>query len=156
MSVVKAALALAKLTPDDIVLDIGCGDGRVPIIAAKYFKSKGICVEINESLCALAEANIRLNGVEGLVEVACQDLFMYSYSKATVLYAYLYGSILSFLSNKIEAEMRRGSRIITIDFPIAGWVPIAVKKVIDEGGLVRSIYLYVIGASNPGSWVLTY
>lgn len=154
ISVVKSALDLAKVSHDDVVLDIGCGDGRVPIVAAKYFGSRGICVELDDNICALAEANVIYNKVDKKVSVVCQDFFKFDYSIATVLYAYLYGSILSLISEKIETELRRGSRVLTIDFPIEGWVPLKIRRIIDEGGVIRSIYMYVIGISNPSSWVL--
>jgi tRNA G37 N-methylase Trm5 len=156
ISVVKAALSVAKVDKSDVVMDLGCGDGRVPVIAAKYHGARGICVEIDDTLCALAEANARYNNVEGLVEVECRDLFTYNYSRATVIYAYLYGSILSFLSSKFEKELSEGSRILTIDFPIHGWIPLLIKRLIDESGVIRSIYLYVMGISNPSAWVLRY
>ena len=156
VSVIKAALEVAKVDKNDVVMDLGCGDGRVPIIAAKYHGARGICVEINDNLCALAEANAIYNGVDNLVEVACHDLFTYDYSRATVIYAYLYGSILSVLSSKFEKELIKGSRILAIDFQIHGWIPILVKRLIDDAGVIRSIYLYVIGVSNPSAWVLKY
>jgi len=148
LSVVRAALALAEAGPLDVVVDLGCGDGRVAIIAAKYHGSRGMCVEIDEHLCALALANAIENNVSDRVEVYCGDMFDFDCSRATVVYAYLYGSVLSSLAKKLEKELRRGSRVLTLDFKIDGWVPKKLKRVLTESRVVRTVWLYEVGYST--------
>lgn len=152
--VVGEALGIARVNHRDVVVDLGCGDGRVPIIAAKRFGAKGVCVELDDSLCSLALANVKLNSVDHMVDVVRADMFAFDVRRASVVYAYHYGSILRMLSEKLDVELRRGSRVITLDFRLESWVPLLVKGVIDEGGLPRTIYLYLVGVSNPSSWVL--
>jgi len=156
VEIIAYALSLARVTEKDTVYDLGCGDGRVPIIAAKYLGAKGVCVEIDDNLCALAQANIYNNNVEDKVSVVCSDMFTTNLSKATVIYTYLYTSVNKRLSRKIESEIKEGSRIITIDMPIPHWVPFTLRRLYDKNGILRTIYLYIIGISNPSSWRITF
>lgn len=156
IEIIAYALSLAKVTENDIVYDLGCGDGRVPIIAAKYLGANGVCVEIDDNLCALAQANIYYNNLKEKVSVICEDMFTTDLSNATVIYTYLYTSVNKRLSEKLESEIKDGTRIITIDMPIPNWVPFTLRRLYDKNGVLRTIYLYIMGISNPSSWRITF
>ncbi len=144
VEVVIAALKLAGVGAGDVVYDLGCGDGRVPIIAAKYFGAEGYCVEVREDLCAVAEANARLNGVSEKVHVVCRDLFKTVISNATVVFTYMYPSINRRVFEKIKREVGAGVRFITIDFPVPGEEVAGYTEVYVEGyRFPRRIFLYI-------------
>lgn len=152
LDAVAMALAVADVNENDIVYDLGCGDGRVAIVSSKHLGARSVCVEIDPDLCVLAEANAWFNGVLEQVRIMCNDFMKVDLSPATVVYTYLYSSINRRLAGKLEREMRPGSRVVTLDFPIPGWVPFKVRRFYDEKGYLRTVWLYVIGVSNPGSW----
>lgn len=142
--VVIAALALAQVSNRDVVYDLGCGDGRVPIIAAKYFGAKGYCVELREALCALAEANARLNGVSDKVHIICRDLFETDISNATVVFTYMFPSLNKKIFEKIKREGKMGIRVITIDFPVPGEKVVRYTEVPVEGyAFPRRVFLHI-------------
>ncbi len=146
--VIITALKLAKVTRNDTVYDLGAGDGRVLIVAAKEFGSRCVGVEIDERLCGVIEVAAKYHGVDDKIEVLCNDFFSVDLSNATVVYMYLYRSINEELALKLDRELRLGSRIVTIDFPIPGWIPLTVKRLVDRTGLIRTIFLYFKGASS--------
>ncbi len=146
--VIITALKLARAGSNDVVYDLGAGDGRVLVIAAKEFHSKCVGIEIDKRLCGVIEVAARYHGVEDKVKVICDDFFSVSLSDATIVYMYLYRSINEELASKLDKELRPGARIVTIDFPIPGWTPLLVKRLIDRTGLIRTIFLYMKGVSN--------
>lgn len=148
--VIVEALKLARVRARDIVYDLGAGDGRVVVIAAKEYGAHGVGVEIDERLCGVIEVVAKYYGVSDKVEVICDDFFRVDVSPATVVYMYLYRSINEETAVKLEKELRDGARIVTVDFPIPGWIPIALRRLTDRTGLTRTVFLYVKGASNPG------
>ena len=152
LKAIAMALAVADVRPGETLYDLGCGDGRVPIIAAKHLGSKSVCVELQPDLCVLAEANAVYNGVAEKVRVVCKDFMEASLNDADVVYAYLYTSINELLSKKYEKELREGSRIVTLDFPIPGWAPFKIRRFYDDRGYLRTVLLYIMGVSNPSSW----
>src|SRR5262245_63584831 len=89
-NIVDKMLQVAKVTKDDYVFDLGSGDGRIPITTAKVYGARGLGVDINPKLVALARANAKKAGVENLVEFRVQDLFKTSVKEATVVGLYLF------------------------------------------------------------------
>ncbi len=149
LSIVYEALRFVKPTPCDILYDLGCGDGRVVVIAARDFGvRKAVGVEIDEALATIAALRAREEGVEDRVEIIEGDMFEIDVSPATIVYIYMYASINERLAPKLERELKPGARIVTIDFPIPGWVPVRIRRVEDEAGRLRSIYLFVRGVSD--------
>ncbi len=146
--IIIRALRLAGVNKFDVVYDLGCGDGRVVTIAAKYFKSLGVCIEVDPILCSVARLIAEINGVSDSVEIVCGNYYELSLRGATVIYTYLFPSTLNKLKHKFEDECRPGTRIITLDFAISGWIPIAIRRVEDSLGITRTIRVYVIGFSD--------
>jgi SAM-dependent methyltransferase len=152
LKAIMLALSLADVNEDDRLVDVGCGDGRVCIVASKYLKAHCTCVEIDEELCALAEANAMHNHVRERVNIVCGDAFQQDFREFSVVYMYMYRSFNDAISKKLDKELLKGSRVVTVDFPISEWIPITLRRTVDEKGVNRTVFLYVIGISNPSSW----
>jgi len=148
------ALSLAKVREWDSFADIGCGDRRAAIMASKYFKAKSTCIELREDLCALSYANAIYNNVSDKFSLICQDARKVVYNEFDVVYIYMFPTFIEEISKKLDEEMRLGSRLITLDFPVKNWIPILMRRFQDEVGISRSIFLYLTGISNPSSWRL--
>jgi len=136
--------------PRDTVLDLGCGDGRTVVYAAMR-GARGVCIEINRVLCNIAEISARIGGVQDRVKIICDDFFRVDLRSIdpTLVYVYLYPSVLEELSRKFENELRPGTIIVSLDFAIRGWSPVFVKKLLDEHEHVHAVWIYVVGVSNP-------
>lgn len=138
---------LARLKPDDVFYDLGCGDGRVVIRAVKEGVKKGVCVEINSSLIERAKEAAQKEGVIDRIEFINDDFFRVSLEDATVVYMYLLTSVNRALKPKLEAELREGARVVTLDFEIPGWKPIQVVEIALPSRMAK-LFLYVKGLSN--------
>ena len=157
-SVVSDMLNLAQVGPKDFVIDLGSGDGRIVLTAAKVFGARGFGVDINEKLVKEANEAARLQGVADRASFTIQDLFKTDISKATVLTMYLLPNTVNMLKDKLLAELRPGARIISHDYPLTGWVPEDTKqfdledKVAITGVTTTIIYLYKVPAKITGDW----
>lgn len=144
--VVRAMLKVANVTPDDIVYDLGCGDGRIVVIAAKEFKvKKAVGIEIDREKYKLALAKVRDEGVEDKVEIIHGDFFETYIGDATVVTLFLLTSVNEMLRPKLERELKDGTRVVSHEFRIPGWKQERVVEVRDDNGLLHTIYLYVKG-----------
>ena len=149
MRVVRKALELAWVNRCDTLYDLGSGDGRVVVTAAaEYGVRKAVGVEIDDVLAELARANAREKGVADRVLILEEDFFRVPLGEATVVYLYLYMSINEALKPKLEKELEPGARVVTIDFPVPGWTPVRIKRLLDEAGIPRTIRVYMLGISN--------
>jgi SAM-dependent methyltransferase len=120
-NVAEAMLALAGVTPRDVVYDLGSGDGRLPILAAQLHGARGVGIEIDAALVALSRTNARDAGVSERVTFVEGDLFTADISPATVVTLYLSRSVLRQLEPKLRTELRPGTRIVSHQFWIDGW-----------------------------------
>jgi len=130
----------------DIFYDLGCGDGRVVIEVAKRFGIKAIGIEARLDLVEMARKKALREGVSDKVEIIYGDFFKIPLYNATIVYAYLLTSVNKLLRPKLESELRPGTRVVTLDFEIPGWKPVAVRKFHDR--IDRKLYLYIIGVSD--------
>lgn len=153
IKVIKTALSLGKVGEGDVLLDMGAGDGRVVLEAARR-GAISVAVEISPFLAEVIRVKTEEEGLMDKIIVIEASFMDVDLSNATVVYQYLYPSIIEKLKKKYETELRIGSRILSIDFPISGWIPIRVKRIIDENGILRTVFLYILGLSNPSSWHL--
>lgn len=144
-AVADAMLQLAGVTRDDVVYDLGSGDGRIVIIAAQKYGARGVGVEIDAKLVALARQNVREAGVGDRVSFAEADLFTTDISPASVVTLYLSGSINRRLEPKLKRELRPGARIVSHQFLIGGWRP---DKTVRPD--FSDIYLWII-PRTPGA-----
>ena len=143
--VIDRIFKLVELSERDVFYDLGCGDGRVAIEAAKRYGARAVCIEIRQDLVEKAIRRVKKEGVEDLVKVIHGNFFEIPLSDATVVYMYLLTSVNKLLKPKLKRELRIGTRIITLDFEIPGWRPVHVEN---SGGWQGTIYLYVKGVSD--------
>jgi precorrin-6B methylase 2 len=147
--VIDLVLKALDLREGDVLYDLGCGDGRIPVEAAKRYPiKKAVCVEIREDLVERARERAKREGVEDRVEIIRGDFFRVPIKDATAVYMYLLTSVNEQLKPKLERELREGARVVTLDFQIPGWKPV---RTIGGSGWQRTLYVYVIGKSNKGT-----
>jgi SAM-dependent methyltransferase len=157
-SVVTDMLKLANVSASDFVIDLGSGDGRIVLTAAKVFGARGFGVEIQEKLVKLSNEAAEKEGIADRVKFITQDLFKTDISQATVLTMYLLPNTVNMLKDKLLAELRPGTRIISHDYPLAGWLPEQYvsmdleDKVAISGVTTTLIYLYMVPAKVAGRW----
>jgi cyclopropane fatty-acyl-phospholipid synthase-like methyltransferase len=121
-NIADAMLKLAEVTANDLVLDLGSGDGRLPIIAAQKYGARGIGIEIDPKLVALSRRIANEAEVANRVSFIAGDLFEADLSQATVITAYLSPSIMKILEPRLRA-LKPGTRIVSHQFPMAAWQP---------------------------------
>ncbi|RLE49631.1 MAG: SAM-dependent methyltransferase [Candidatus Methanomethylicota archaeon] len=144
--VVRRALELVGVREGDVVYDLGSGDGRFVLTAAKEFNAKAVGIEIRRSLVEEALRRIRKEKLEEQAQVVHGDMFQANISDATVVTLYQLKSINRALRPMLEDQLKPGTRVVAVDFPIEGWKPILVEKV--KGGWLSkkyyTIYVYVV------------
>jgi SAM-dependent methyltransferase len=150
---VQAMLKLAGVNNSDIVYDLGCGDGRIVVAAAKNYGAHGVGIDINPVRIAEAKENARKAGVESLVRFEENDLFQADIHEATVVTLFLLSSVNAKLLPKLLKELKPGTRIVsnTFDFGDA-WKPekeFIVESAGDDAFLSRRLFLWRV--PEPGS-----
>ena len=127
--VIDRMLELAEVKPGDVVYDIGSGDGAIIIRAAKKYGVKGVGIEIDQDLVLKARNNAFREQVEHLVEFRAQDAFTADVSPATVVTLYMLPDFNAKLRPMLDRQLKPGSRVVSHDYPIQGWVPDRVERV---------------------------
>ena len=155
--VVERMLALAKTGPADRVMDLGSGDGRIVIAAAKRYGARGIGIEIDGKLVAVSRENAQRAGVADRVAFEEQDVLLADLSRATVVTLYLLPFLIDRLQPKLLDELPPGARIVSHSFPMKGWKPDRVEKVrVDATGPRQggesTIFLWTVPAQARGFW----
>lgn len=139
-NVVKAMLELAKVGENDILYDLGSGDGRIPIAAAKQFGIRAVGIDIDPQRIREANDNARTAGVTNLVSFREEDLFQSDIGEATVVTLYLLQSLNVKLRPKLLSELKPGTRIVSHSFDMADqWEPEETRRVEN-----RNIYLWTV------------
>ncbi|NWF57870.1 MAG: class I SAM-dependent methyltransferase [Fischerella sp.] len=144
--VVDAMLKLANVGPNDVIYDLGSGDGRIPITAAQKYGIRGVGVDIDPQRVREANANAQKAKVTNQVEFRQQDLFQTDLSEATVVTLYLLPDINLKLRPKLLQELKPGTRIVSHAFDMGEWKPQQVERV--DG---RTIYLWVVPEQVPAN-----
>ena len=145
-ALVERMLQMAKVTPSDYVIDLGSGDGRTVITAAKKFGVKALGIEYNPDMVELSKRNAEIEGVAGRAEFIKADIFATDFSKATVITMYL----LPQLNLKLRPtllDMKPGTRLVSHAFSMDDWQPDQTESV--EG---RTAYLWIVPAKVEGTW----
>jgi SAM-dependent methyltransferase len=122
-AIADAMLQLAGVTKDDVVYDLGSGDGRIVILAAQKYGARGVGIEIDPKLVAISRQVAQEGNVADRVEFIEGDLFTADISQATVVMLYLSSSMNRQLEPKLRTELRPGTRIVAHQFPIGKWTP---------------------------------
>ena len=129
MPVVRALLELADVGPQDLVLDLGSGDGRIPITAATAFGARGVGIEIDPALVTQARAKARAAGVEDKVEFRLGDMYAADVRSATVVTLFLHPGPNLKLREKLRSDLQPGSRVVSYVWDMGGWTPAEVRRV---------------------------
>lgn len=137
--VVEAMLEMAKVKKGDVLYDLGSGDGRIPITAARRFGIRAVGIDIDPERIAEAEANARNAGVTRLVTFRRQDLFTTDFGEASVVTLYLLESLNAKLRPRLLAQLRPGTRIVSHAFSMGDWKPEKERTV--DGS---TIYLWTV------------
>lgn len=140
--VVDRMLRLAAVSKIDVVYDLGCGDGRIPITAAKQFGARGVGVDIDPQRIAEANANAKLAGVAHLVTFKLQDAMATDLSDATIVTLYLLSSSNLKLRPLLTRQLKPGARIVSHAFSMGDWTPASVDNFVDSSGTTRTLYLW--------------
>jgi hypothetical protein len=143
-----AMLKAARVSAQDYVVDLGAGDGKIPIAAAKHFGARALGVEYNPQLVKLAQCNVRAEGVDGKVEIREGDIFQTDFGEATVLTLYLLSDLNMRLRPTI-LRMRPGTRVVSNTFKMGDWSPDEFIEA--EIGNTRA-YLWIVPAAVEGVW----
>jgi len=141
--IVEKMLELAKVTSDDVVYDLGSGDGRIVITAAQKYGAHAVGVEINPDLYRQSSDRIKELGLTDRAHIMCEDMFDVSLSRATVVTLYLLTSFNEKLRPKLETQLHSGARIVCHDFHIPGWDADKVVDVTSKNGIPHKLYLYI-------------
>jgi SAM-dependent methyltransferase len=149
-ALVERMLTMAQATPNDFVVDLGAGDGRIAIAAARKFGAKSMGIEFNPDMVALSKKNAAKDGVGEKVEFVRGDIFETDFSKATVVTMYLLPTLNAKLRPKI-LDMKPGTRVASHQFDMEDWEPDELDTF--EG---RRAYLWIVPAKVQGGWKLRF
>jgi SAM-dependent methyltransferase len=141
--VVDAMLRLAEVRAGDVVYDLGCGDGRFVIRAARDYGARGVGIDIDPRRIEEANTLARQAGVTDRVRFVVQDLFKSDFSEASVVVLFLYSELNAKLEPKLRGELRPGSRVVSHQFGIGHWLP-RRSETIWSGSLDHKIHLWVV------------
>ena len=143
--VVERMLTLADTTSRDTVYDLGCGDGRIPIAAAKMYGAHGVGLDIDPKLVALAKSNARTAGVQNLVQFRVQNVLDADISPATIVTLYLLSSSNERLRPMLQKQLRPGARIVSHAFSMGrAWPADKVDQFVSARGDEVTLYLWRI------------
>jgi SAM-dependent methyltransferase len=140
--VVDRMLQLARVGKDDVVYDLGCGDGRIPITAATTYGARGVGVDIDPQRVAEATANVRQAGVSHLVTIKQQDAMATDLTDATVVTLYLLSSSNLKLRPILTRQLKPRVRIVSHAFSMGDWQPDKVETFMDRSNSPRTLYLW--------------
>jgi tRNA A58 N-methylase Trm61 len=141
-------LTLAKLKPGETFFDLGSGDGRAAIMAAKDFEAQAFGVELREDLVKKAINTVSENGLSSKVKIMNSDMFNVDISSANVIFLYLTTSANEKIKPKLEAELKPGTRVVSHDYEVVGWHPVKKVNFCENKTLgypTHTIYLYKRG-----------
>ena len=141
---VKQMLLLGGVQRGDVLYDLGCGDGRIPITAAQLYGTRGVGLDIDPARIEVSRRSARKEGVLGRVTFRREDLFEADISEATVVTLFLWPEVTRALRQKLLRDLRPGTRIVSYFWEIADWVP--DREIAVDG---RPIYLWTIPPKRP-------
>ncbi|MCU0537155.1 MAG: class I SAM-dependent methyltransferase [Hydrococcus sp. Prado102] len=143
-AVVDGMLELANVTGDDVLYDLGSGDGRIPVTAAQKYGTRGVGIDINPQRIQEANENAQNAGVTDRVQFRQEDLFETDFSEATVVTLYLLPELNVKLRPRLLQELKPGTRIVSHAFDMGEWEP---ERTVQIDG--KTIYLWVVPENPP-------
>ncbi|MBM4261551.1 MAG: methyltransferase domain-containing protein [Deltaproteobacteria bacterium] len=156
--VVDEMIKLGEVKATDYVIDLGSGDGRIIITAAKTAKARGLGVDIDSKLVELSNSNAKSAGVADRAEFVERDMFKTDISKASVLMLYVLPEFMQRLRSKVQNELKPGTRVVAHDYHMGDWYPdriveLTVPEKIEANGTDKAyLYLWVVPTMVQGSW----
>ena len=155
--VVERMLALAGTGPQDLVVDLGSGDGRIVIAAARSFGARGLGIDFDARLVAAARESARAAGVADKVRFVEDDVLRADISQATVVTVYLLPDLIWKLQPRFISELQPGTRIVSHAFQMSGWQPdrsetLRVASPHPGQGAASTLYLWIVPANVRGTW----
>jgi hypothetical protein len=143
MEVAQKMLEIAKVQSDDVVYDLGSGDGRIVILAAQKFGAHAVGVELDSDLYLKSSERIRKLGLQDRAQILHENMFEVNVRHATVVTLYLLTAVNERLRPKLERELRSGARIVSHDFQVPGWQPAQEVEYTSKNGVPSKIFLYI-------------
>jgi protein-L-isoaspartate O-methyltransferase len=155
--VVERMLAMVGTRPEDLVVDLGSGDGRIVIAAAQKFGARGLGIELDAALVDKSRKAARAAGVEDKVSFVHGDVLVADISRATVVTVYLLPALMAKLQSRFIDELAPGTRIVSHAFTMTGWVPDAAETVTLSSrhpgqGDESRLYVWIVPAEVRGVW----
>lgn len=145
---VEKMLEMASLKPDETLYDLGCGDGRILITAAKRYHVKAVGIEISDRLARTAEDNVKSLGLEDQVKIIHGDFMQTDLSAADVVTLYLMTAANEKVRPDLEKYLKKDARVVSYDYPIPGWTPVdQAETEPSRYGNRHTIYLYQVPTS---------
>jgi len=149
--IVVEMLQMADVNDEDVIYDLGCGDGRIPIAGAKNYRAKGVGIDIDPKRVEEAKENVKKAGVEKLVEIREGDMFnVKDLDQATVVTLYLQPDANRKLRPILQKKCLPTTKIISHNYDMGDWRPVQRKEVEDKAGNKHTLYLWIVGAENKG------
>jgi predicted RNA methylase len=143
--VIQFMLKLADLMAGEVLFDLGAGDGRTVVMAAKAFGARAVGVELREDLAKKALGTIHESGLSNRVTIVNGDMFSVNLTSADVVFLYLTTSANEKIRPKLEHDLKKGVRVVSHDYEIVGWKPVKVETFCENPQLgypSHTIYLY--------------
>jgi len=143
--VVRQMLILAELKPGETLYDLGSGDGRAVIMAAKDFGAKSVGVELRDDLAKRALDSVQQLNLTDKIQIIQKDIFEVDLSPADVVFLYLTTSANEKVKPKLEAELKPGARVVSHDYEVLGWKPFKVENFCENPRLgypSHTLYVY--------------
>jgi SAM-dependent methyltransferase len=141
---VEKMLQAANLKPGETLYDLGCGDGRILLRAAKKYKVNAVGIEISRSLAEKAAQDVKKKGLSDRVKIIHGDFMKADLSAANVVTLYLAPAANDTLRPNLERELKPHTRVVSYDYPIEGWTPLNTWETSGHLGDVHTIYLYEV------------
>lgn len=156
--VLEAMFQMARPTNEDFVIDLGSGDGRIVIAAARRFGARGFGVDLNAELVRIANQRARQQGVGDRVRFFVRDIFNTDISRASVVTMFLYPEVVLKLKSKLLNTLAPGSRVVSNEYHLGAWRPDAARIVTNPRGKEGVVYMWVVPARIAGwwSWEISY
>jgi 16S rRNA A1518/A1519 N6-dimethyltransferase RsmA/KsgA/DIM1 with predicted DNA glycosylase/AP lyase activity len=141
-AIARKMLEMAQLRSNDVLYDLGSGDGRIPIMAAQEFGCRAVGIELDEKLCRLARGKVAEYGLQERVSFHQEDFFKSELRDASVVTLYLLTQVNGYLGPRLASQLAQGARVVCLDYPVPGWRAEKDEPARSEGNVDYTIYLY--------------
>ena len=141
-AVCRQMLEIAEVGPNDVLYDLGSGDGRIPIMAAQEFGARAVGIELDDKLRKHAESKVVDYRLGERVRFQGDDFFRTDLRDASVVTLYLLTQVNGYLGPRMASQLAKGARVVSLDYPVPGWREEKTRDVKSEGNVDYKLYLY--------------